>query len=234
MSKPVLYMLASCPYCWKIRSLVEHLGIEHERRLINPMKTKKELAFTDGWGKVPVWVEDDGQVVVDSSPIMLHIDQTYNEGRLFTVAEADEGRRDEWFAWVDDEFSKVTVPVLYGSLGSALSTTRQVGRLERFNPISKFLYKWSGFLIMWGIIARSRRKQLEGRKPVEELHRLLDLWCAEFQSSPFFGGERPDGVDLAAFGITRSLSPFKQWKNVESHAAGIDWYRKVESTLKTI
>jgi len=234
MAKATLHMLASCPYCWKVRSLLDHLGVDHERKLINPMRTKKELAFTDDWSKVPVWVEADGEVVVDSTPIMLHIDEKYNAGRLFAVDEGSESRRDRWLEWVDDEFSKVTVPVLYGSLGSAISTTRTVGRLERFNPLSKFFYKWSGFLVMWGIIARSRRKKLEGRRPAEELHRLLDMWCAEFQGSPFFGGEVPDGVDIAAFGIARSLSPFRQWADIESHEAGIDWYRRVESTLKVI
>ena len=80
---------------------------------------------------------------------------------------------------------------------------------------------------MWGIIARSRRKKLEGRRPVEELHRLLDLWCDELGDAPFFGGNEPNGVDIAAFGITRSLSPFNQWKDVESHMRGSDWYHRI-------
>ena len=49
---------------------------------VNAMKTKKELAFTDGWNKVPVFTDAEGTVVVDSTPIMSYIDDKYNQSKL--------------------------------------------------------------------------------------------------------------------------------------------------------
>ena len=75
--RPKMHMLHTCPFCWKVRSISEHLGVDFEKVQVNAMRTKKELKFAGDWGKVPVWTESDGEVIVDSTPIMKHIDSTY-------------------------------------------------------------------------------------------------------------------------------------------------------------
>ena len=225
---PKMHMLHTCPFCWKVRSIAEHLDIDYQKVQVNAMKTKKELEFAGDWGKVPVWTESNGEIVVDSTPIMKHIDSTYNEGKLW--ASENEARRDEWIEWADTKLSKATVPILYGSLFSALKTTTRVSKLETFGFFSKRLYAWAGFPIMWGIIARTRVKK-DGRKPKQLWHDLLTEFTDEFGGAPFFGGESPDIVDLAAFGYMRSISPFPQFSQLEDHENGMAWYRRVEATL---
>ena len=193
------------------------------------MKTKKELKFTNGWEKVPVWTEVGGEIVVDSTPIMKHIDAAYNGGELWNSKNTT--RRDEWIGWVDTNLSKATIPILYGGLFSALKTTTRISKLEKFGFFSKRIYAWMGFPIMWGIIARSRVKK-DGRKPKQLWHDLLTEFTDEFGNVPFFGGQKPDLVDLAAFGYMRSISPFPQFSQLEEHVNGIAWYRRVEATLK--
>ena len=224
-----MHMLHTCPFCWKVRSLAEYLEIDYQKVQVNAMKTKKELKFAGDWGKVPVWTEADGEIIVDSTPIMKHIDATYNGGALWQTTE--EKRRDEWIEWVDTKLSKATVPILYGSLSSALKTTTRVSKLETFGFFSKRLYAWAGFPIMWGIIARTRVKK-DGRKPKQLWHDLLTEFTDEVGGAPFFGGDSPDLVDLAAFGYMRSISPFPQFSQLEDHENGIAWYRRVEGTLK--
>ena len=229
MTMPKMHMLHTCPFCWKVRGIAEHLDLDYQKVQVNAMKTKKELKFAGDWGKVPVWTEANGEIIVDSTPIMKHIDATYNGGALWQTT--DEARRDEWIEWVDTKLSKATVPILYGSLSSALKTTTRVSKLETFGFFSKRLYAWAGFPIMWGIIARTRVKK-DGRKPKQLWHDLLTEFTDEFGESPFFGGDSPDLVDLAAFGYMRSISPFPQFSQLEDHENGIAWYRRVEATLK--
>ena len=229
MTMPTMHMLHTCPFCWKVRGIAEHLDIDYQKVQVNAVKTKKELGFAGDWGKVPVWTEANGEIIVDSTPIMKHIDATYNGGALWQTT--DEARRDEWIEWVDTKLSKATVPILYGSLSSALKTTTRVSKLETFGFFSKRLYAWAGFPIMWGIIARTRVKK-DGRKPKQLWHDLLTEFTDEFGGSPFFGGDSPDLVDLAAFGYMRSISPFPQFAQLEDHENGIAWYRRVEATLK--
>ena len=227
--KPKMHMLHTCPFCWKVRSIAEHLGVDYQKVQVNAMRTKKELKFAGDWGKVPVWTEADGEVVVDSTPIMIHIDETYNGGALWS--SDDEERRDQWIEWVDTKMSKATIPILYGSLSSALKTTTRVSKLETFGFFSKRLYAWAGFPIMWGFIARSRVKK-DGRTPKQLWHDLLTEFTDEMGKSPFFGGQKPDLVDLAAFGYMRSISPFPQFSQLEDHEKGMNWYRGIENTLK--
>ena len=226
--RPKMHMLHTCPFCWKVRSISEYLGIDYQKVQVNAMRTKKELKFAGDWGKVPVWTESDGEVVVDSTPIMKHIDSTYNDGKLW--ASDDEARRDQWLEWVDSKMSKATIPILYGSLSSALKTTTRVSKLETFGFFSKRIYAWAGFPIMWGIIARSRVKK-DGRTPKQLWHDLLTEFTDEMGDAKFFGGGAPDLVDLAAFGYMRSISPFPQFSQLEDHEKGMAWYRRIEGTL---
>ena len=227
--KPQLHLLYSCPFCWKVRGLIEHLGMDVDYVGVNGTKIRKEVAFAGDWGKVPVFTDEAGKHHVDSTPVLKHIDATYNGGRL--AAMGDKARQDEWMTWVDTHMSKATVPILYGSLGSALKTTTRISKIETFGFLSKRLYAWAGFPIMWGIIARKRVKR-DGRKPKQLWHDLLTEFTAAHDGQPFFGGVHPDLVDFAAFGYMRSVSPFPQFAQLIDHTAGMAWYRRMESSLQ--
>ena len=229
MSEATLHVLQTCPFSWKVRGLVEHLGLDVAEVQVNAMRTKKELSFTNGWNKVPVFTDEDGAVVVDSTPIMVYIDEKYNDSAL--TKSSGEERYDSMLAHVDEAWKRATIPILYGSLGAALSTTRRVSKLEKFGFISRKLYAWAGFPIMWGIIARKRVKK-DGRTPKKLWHDLLTEYTESFDGKPFFGGQQPNLVDFAAFGYMRSISPFKQFKHLEEHEEGMKWYNLMVQQLK--
>ncbi len=226
---PTLHMLYTCPFCWKVRSLTEHLGMDVEYIGVNGMKIKKEVAFAGDWGKVPVFTGEDGNYVVDSTPLMIHLDATYNGGKMAAMGDAE--RQKKWLDWADANVSKATVPILYGTLGAALKTTTRISKLEKFGFFSKRLYAWAGFPIMWGIIARKRVKK-DGRTPKQLWHDLLTEFTDQHGGKPFFGGAEPDLVDFAMFGYTRSISPFPQFKLLEDHEKGMVWYQRMMGTLQ--
>ena len=173
---PTVHMLYTCPFCWKVRGVIEHIGLDVNYIGVNGMKIKKSVAFAGDWGKVPVFSDENGQHHVDSTPIMKHIDAIYNDGKL--TSSGDAKRQEEWLEWADTKVSKATVPILYGTLGSALKTTTRISKLEKFGFISKRLYAWAGFPIMWGIIAKKRVKN-DGRTPKKLWHDLLTEFTDE-------------------------------------------------------
>jgi glutathione S-transferase len=221
-------MLHTCPFCWKVRGLIEHLGMDVDYISVNGMKIKKSVAFAGDWGKVPVFTDEQGQHVVNSTPILRHLDTEYNGGKM--SAQGDKERQDTWLEWTDAKMSKATVPILYGTLGSALKTTTRISKLEKFGFVSKRLYAWAGFPIMWGFIARKRVKN-DGRKPKQLWHDLLTEFTASHDGEPFFGGASPDLVDFSAFGYMRSISPFPQFNLLTDHESGMAWYKRMEATL---
>ena len=222
---PSLHMLQTCPFCWKVRGMIDYLKIDVNQVQVNAMKTKKQLAFAGDWGKVPVWTSESGEVVVDSTPILKYIDKEHFDGKI--SARGDEEKNEQWLEWADTKLSKATVPILYGTLGSAFKTTIRVARLEKFGFISRRLYAWAGFPIMWGFIAKKRIKN-DGRAPKKLWHDLLDEFTAEFENSTFFAGDEPGIVDFAAYGYMKSISPFPQFAQLTDHAEGMKWYNSME------
>lgn len=227
-SRPKLHVLFTCPFCWKVRGLVEHLGLDVEYVSVNGMRIKKDVAFAGDWGKVPVFTNENGEYFVDSTPLLKHIDATYNEGKMAKMG--DSKRQAEWLEWADTKMSKATVPILYGTLGSALKTTTRISKIEKFGFFSRRLYAWAGFPVMWGIIAKKRVKK-DGRKPKQLWHDLLTEFTDEHRGDAFFGGNEPDLVDFAAFGYMRSISPFPQFSLLEDHQAGMEWYNRMMTKL---
>lgn len=222
-----LYMLNTCPFTWKVRALLNHLNLPHEKIQINPLKIKKSVSFAGDWGKTPVWKMSDGEVVVDSTPIMIRIDEVHNNGKLW--ASSDDVRRDKWMNWADTEIKNATIPILYGSIGSALSTTRSVAKHERFGLMTGRLYAWAGFPIMWGIIAKKRTKNT-GMKPKELWHHLLDEWTNEIGNQPFFGGNEPHIVDLAVYGYMKSIEMHnKAFRLIQDHSLGMEWFNRMKN-----
>ncbi|RJU90343.1 MAG: glutathione S-transferase family protein [Candidatus Poseidoniales archaeon] len=226
--QPTLHLLNTCPFCWKVRGVIEHIGLDVEYVPVNGMRIKKDVAFAGDWGKVPVFTAASGEHVVDSTPLMKYLDKHHNEGQL--TRHLNQERTKTWLEWADTNMSKATVPILYGTLGSALKTTTRISKLEEFGFISKRLYAWAGFPIMWGIIARKRVKS-DGRTPKKLWHDLLTEFTAAHDEQPFFGGDQPDIVDFAAFGYMRSISPFPQFKLLEDHTMGMAWYTRMMGSL---
>ena len=223
---PSLHMLRSCPFCWKIRVLTDYLKIDVNEINVNPMRKKKQLKFAGDWNKVPVWTTGEGEVVVDSTPILKHIDKEHFDGKL--SSRGDPKRNEEWLIWVDGNLSKATIPILYGSILSALKTTPRVSKMEKFGAISGFLYAWTGFPVMWLIAKKRIRKKFGKNNPKTIWHNLLDEFTAEFENSSFFAGDEPGIVDFAAYGYMKSISPYPQFEQLTDHAEGMKWYNSME------
>ena len=226
--RPKLHVLYTCPFCWKVRGLVEHLGLDVDYVSVNGMRIKKDVAFAGDWGKVPVFTDESGEHFVDSTPLLKHIDSVYNDSKMANMGDSE--RQAKWLEWADTKLSKATVPILYGTLGSALKTTTRISKIEKFGFFSRRLYAWAGFPIMWGIIAKKRVKK-DGRKPKQLWHDLLTEFTDAHEGGAFFGGDAPDLVDFAAFGYMRSISPFPQFSLLEDHQAGMAWYNRMMATL---
>tara|TARA_B100000609_G_scaffold198204_1_gene197190 strand:- start:575 stop:1312 length:738 start_codon:yes stop_codon:yes gene_type:complete len=224
--KPTLHLLYSCPFCWKVRGLIEYLKMDVELVPVNGLKIKKSVSFAGDWGKVPVFTDENGAFHVDSTPIMKLLDEKYNDGKLASTSNPE--KNDEWLKWADTKVSKATVPILYGTLGSAFSTTTRISKIEKFGFLSKRLYAWAGFPVMWGIIAKKRVKK-DGRTPKKLWHDLLTEFTDEHGEEPFFGGKSPNLVDFSVYGYMRSISPFPQFSLLEDHKAGIAWYNRMNA-----
>jgi glutathione S-transferase len=72
-----LFVSNVSPYAAKVRAILRYTGLAFEERIVDPLD-RRELVQKSGQRLVPV-LEDDGQVVADSTRIARFLDGKYPE-----------------------------------------------------------------------------------------------------------------------------------------------------------
>jgi glutathione S-transferase len=72
-----LYQFESCPYCRRVREVLEAKGLEYEKVDV-PLdrEERKELFKVSGQYKVPVLIDGDN-IIVDSERIIAYLNEKY-------------------------------------------------------------------------------------------------------------------------------------------------------------
>jgi microsomal prostaglandin-E synthase 2 len=226
---PTLYCFETCPFCWKVRSLLKLRGINYSKVEVDPMK-KKELAFSD-WKAVPVFVDADGTQVYDSNDILHYINENLSddaESQFPTPfpTPGQDAAQDEWMDFSNDHLGKSIVPVIYRSYRSSLAALDYVTKVENFGSWQAFKAKWIGAIVM-RLVARSRSKSFDV-SPEENLQQKLNSLAGGI-SSDFFGGKSPNGADHANYGILRAMQGLRGFDIVQSHDSIWPWYQRMQS-----
>ena len=128
------------------------------------MKIKK-VKFAGDWGKVPVFTDENGTHHVDSTPLLKHIDQSYNNGAM--ANQGDNERQEKWLIGPYEDV-KSNGSILYGTIGSAL---KQLQYLEVKFGFFQSVSMRGQFPCDVGYY--SRRVQKDGRTPKKLWHDLL-------------------------------------------------------------
>jgi microsomal prostaglandin-E synthase 2 len=222
--KPTLYAFESCPFCWKVRSLLAWKGVDYHKVEVDPMK-KAELKWSE-WTAVPVFVASDGTQVNDSNDILHYINSNYGGGEKFPEAGSDASQ-DQWMGFSGDILGKSILPVIYNSYRSSRKALSYVSEVESFGGFQKWKAIWLGGIVM-RMIGKSRGKLFD--LPAEENLQYQLGVMAEGFNGDFFGGDVPNGSDFANYGILRSMQGLRGWDIVKSHAQAGPWFARMQST----
>src|SRR5436190_1240414 len=83
--------------------------------------------------------------------------------------------------------------------------------------------KYSGAVVMT-LVAKKSAKSQGIKDPEAHLKKCLGLWAEALGGKAFLGGKKPNGADLAAFGILRSIEGLPAFKFVEENKKVREWY----------
>lgn len=75
-----LYELAGCPYCAKVESKLDELGLEYETHSVPASRGERdEVVAVSGQSRVPVLVDEDHGVegMPESNDIVAYLEETY-------------------------------------------------------------------------------------------------------------------------------------------------------------
>jgi glutathione S-transferase len=83
MSNLILYELEGCPYCAKVISKLDELGLEYESRMVPRAHAERtEVEEVSGQTGVPVLVDEEHGVegMPESDDIVAYLERTYGDG----------------------------------------------------------------------------------------------------------------------------------------------------------
>jgi len=83
MSNLILYELEGCPYCAKVVSKLDELGLEYESRMVPRSHSERtEVEEVSGQTGVPVLVDEANGVegMPESDDIVAYLERTYGDG----------------------------------------------------------------------------------------------------------------------------------------------------------
>lgn len=107
--KVTLYQYEPCPYCCKVKAVLDYLRIPYDVVEVNPLTKSETKALTD-YKKVPVCTIN-GDVVVDSSAIISRLRELVRDvdGADATTDGVSLEEEERWRKWVDEKLVRLSL-----------------------------------------------------------------------------------------------------------------------------
>lgn len=211
-----LYQFNSCPFCGKVRALLNYAKIPYTVVEVSPFGMK-ELDFTTH-KKVPV-LRDGEQVLVESAAIVVYLNEHY--------AHLPATDRDaEWSAWLDQTLVHYLPPLIHPEMGQSF---KNLGLLMQGQPgslVKRWFSRLAGAVVMPRVAKRMQQKHAI-QQPEAEFHAALDHWVqAGLAGQAFFGGVQPGLLDTSVFGVLHSAAGMGILERASAHNPAFGrWYQ---------
>ena len=101
-----LYHYWLCPFSRKVRLILAEKKLDFELEVEEVWERRPEFMDLNPAGKVPVLVDLNGTVVVDSMAIAEYLDEAYPDRLLIGVGLAHRAEVRRLTTWFDDKFAQ--------------------------------------------------------------------------------------------------------------------------------
>jgi len=212
-----LYQFQSCPFCSKVRALLNFIQHPYEIVEVTPFGMK-ELDFTDH-KKVPV-LKDDDKVIVESATIIEYINTNYAK---LPISEDDK----TWTDWVDNKLVHYLPPLIHPNFSTSLKNFKSIILPGQFGWLKGKMVRFAGAIAM-PKVARKMKEKHNIVNVEKEFLEAIDHWVDNgLKSKAFYGGDEPSFVDCSVFGVLRSGHKLGVVKRAKEHDKQFAiWYDK--------
>jgi len=232
-----IYQYAICPFCNKIKSLLDLYEVPYETVDVNPL-TKKEIKFSPDYRKVPISVlstPEGGEEQVNDSPIIAAtlLDRLEASGAIPT-AEAAHFRSPaalEWAAWSDKELAVLLFPNITRSFSESYQAFGYVQDVPHFSLLDKASNQLIGAFAMWMAQGKIKKKyKIDDERAA--VYAALARWVDEgVGGQPFAGGAKPNLADVCVFGCLVAVDRTAAFAEIMAETRVRPWYERMNAAI---
>lgn len=229
-----LYQYEICPFCNKIKALLDFHKVPYETLEVNPLTKKEYKTINSEYRKVPVIFFGDEQVN-DSPVIAQTILKRIGEAGVVSAAELDafnSPSAQKWAGWSDKQFSVLLFPNITRNFGESYEAFGYVMDVPHFSMVDKVSNQLIGSFFMW--LAQGKiKKKYSITDERAALHAGIEEWLADgVGDKPFAGGDRPNLGDIAVFGALKAIDRTAAYKEIMADTAVGPWYDRVNQLVE--
>eukprot|EP00752_Nemacystus_decipiens_P001555 g1522.t1 len=229
-----VYQYKICPFCNKLKVVMDFLGIPYSVTEVNPL-TKKEIKFSEDYRKVPI-VRMGGELFKDSPVIIDELIARLRETKVMSDEEhavfcSSDAKK--WAEWADKQLAVLLFPNLTRNFSESYQAFSYVNDVETFSMMDKVSNQLIGSTAMWAAQGKIKKKyNIDDER--EALFSAIKDWTDALQKveGPFVGGDRPNLGDLCVFGCIRAIEGLDTHKDVLAREGVGAWYKNMVSTLE--
>ncbi|HIQ06969.1 MAG TPA: glutathione S-transferase family protein [Thiotrichaceae bacterium] len=212
-----LYQFDACPFCWKVKALLNYTQQQYNIVEVSPMGMK-EIDFIDH-KKVPVLTDDD-EVITESASIIEYVNEHYSK------LPKGEGAT-KWMQWIDNILVHYLPPLIHPNFSTSLRNFKIITEQSKIGFFKRSIVQVMGAIFMPKVSHKIMKKH-SIVNPEKEFLQAIDNWVSSGLSDKnFFGGDKADFIDCSVFGIlhsSHSLGPIALAK--ENNQKFSDWYNR--------
>jgi glutathione S-transferase len=197
-----IWQAQASPYSYKVMTYMNYKGIAYKK----VRATVQELAWADkvvGQSIVPVMLVPDGQVMQDSTPIMVELEKNFP-----AISTVPADARLAFIMWLIEEFSDEYMPRIHmhtrwGNAQNQNTVSHRIARSITFGSADMdtqslapvLLNRQSGFDKHLGLVGEAARESMD-----LQIEDLLAIFEAHFLEYQFLLGFKPSMADFALYG----------------------------------
>ncbi|XWS14437.1 hypothetical protein CRYUN_Cryun35bG0009400 [Craigia yunnanensis] len=219
----VLYQYEACPFCNKVKAVLDYNNIPYKIVEVNPI-SKKEIKWSD-YKKVPI-LKVDGEQMVDSSDIIDKLFHRINPDS--SIPDGDEEKK--WREWVDNHLVHVLSPNIYRTTSEALESFDYITTHGNFSLTERLVAKYAGAVAMY-FVSKKLKKKYNITDERAALYEAAETWVDALKGRHYLGGSKPNLADLAVFGVLKPIRYLKSGKDMVEHTHIGEWYTRMENAV---
>lgn len=230
----MVYQYKICPFCNKLKAVMDYLGIPYKVTEVNPL-TKKEIKFSQDYRKVPI-VRMGGELFKDSPIIIGELISRLRDAGFMSDEEHAKfcsADAEKWAEWADKQLAVLLFPNLTRNFSESYQAFSYVQDVETFSMMDKASNQLIGSAAMWAAQGKIKKKyNIDDER--EALFSAITDWTDALAKAegPFVGGDRPNLGDLCVFGCIKAIEGLETHKDVLARDGVDSWYQSMVSTLE--